>query len=335
MHAYVEYAYLQVRVLFVLELLAQESAFSMWNVTLSTMWAINRFSDLDQFFSAAGDFGLERFELNHQVNSQMLGAIELDGRQVTGVHAPCPADTPAATVKARNWLISSPHAEGRRQGVLAVQRSIDLAQELGAGLVVVHAGRVDVDAALEARLWGLYETGKIATVEYASLKETLMIARAEKAPANLDAARQSIAELAAYAARAGIHLGLENRYHYLDVPLPDEMEDLLAIAGEEQASFLYDVGHAQTLENLGFVRHREWLERYANRMVGVHLHDIKGIRDHFAAGLGEVDWDMVARYLPRKALRTLEFHARNTPDQLETALKFLASKDCIEHSTSE
>lgn len=306
----------------------------MWNVTLSTMWAINRFSDLDRFFSAAGRFGLERFELNHQVNSQMLGAIELDGHQVTGVHAPCPADTPAATVKARNWLISSPHEDGRRQGVLAVQRSIDLAQQVGAGLVVVHAGRVDVDAALETRLWALYEAGKAATAEYASLTDALIAARAKKAPANLDAARQSITELAAYAERAGIHLGLENRYHYLDVPLPDEMEDLLSVAGKERASFLYDVGHAQTLENLGFVRHGEWLERYADRMVGVHLHDIKGIRDHFAAGLGEVDWDMVARYLPQQALRTLEFHARNTPDQLETALEFLASKGCIERSAS-
>jgi sugar phosphate isomerase/epimerase len=160
-------------------------------------------------------------------------------------------------------------------------------------------------------------------------------ARAEKAEANLAAARRSVAELAEHAAQAGVRLGLENRYHYLDIPLADEMEDLLAVVGPDRGGFLYDVGHAQTLENLGFVPHQVWLERYADRMVAVHLHDIKGLRDHHAAGLGEVDWDMVARYLPREALRTFEFRSHNTPEQLEGALEFLASTGCIERPQAE
>ncbi len=306
-----------------------------WNVALSTMWAIDRFPDLGQFFSTARELGFWRFELNHQVNRQMLEAVDLDGYRITSVHEPCPADTPTATLAARNWLVSSTHEKNRRQGVVAVQRSIDLAQQVGAELVVVHAGRVDVDAALEAKLWTLYERGQAATAAYASLKETLVDARARRAAANLDAACRSIAELAEYAAQAGVRLGLENRYHYLDLPLPDEMEDLLAIAGSERGGFLYDVGHAQTLENLGLVPHQEWLERYADRMVAVHLHDIKGLRDHEAAGLGEVDWDMVARYLPREALRTFEFRAHNTPSQLQDALEFLAGKGCIERPEAE
>jgi len=301
----------------------------MWDVALSTMWAIDRFSNLGEFLSTAGKLGLHRFELNHQVNSPMLRSVELTSHHVTSVHAPCPADIPTATLKARNWLVSSPHEDRRRKGVLAAQRSIDLAHSVGAGFVVVHAGRVDVDAELEARLWALYEAGQATTAEYACLKEALVVARAARAPANLDAARRSIAELEAYATRVGIRLALENRYHYLGIPLPDELEGLPASAGEDRTGFLYDVGHAQTLENLGFVPHREWLERYAARMIGVHLHDIIGLQDHYAAGLGEVDWDMVARYLPVDALRILEFRSHNTPEQLRAALDFLVTKGCI------
>jgi sugar phosphate isomerase/epimerase len=162
------------------------------------------------------------------------------------------------------------------------------------------------------------------------LRERLAKARAAQAPANLEAARRSVAELAAYAAGAGIRLGIENRYHYLDMPMLDEMEALLAAVGAERGGFLYDVGHAQTLENLGFCPHEAWLERYAARMVAVHLHDIRGLIDHHAAGLGEVDWDMVARYLPPSAMRTLEFRSHNTPDQVRASLAFLAEKGCIE-----
>ncbi len=291
---------------------------------LSTMWAIGRFPSLADFFKAGRELGFDRFELNHGVDSAMLDGLSLKG-MVPSVHAPCPADISVLELKRRNWLISAPDEEGRRRGVHAAQRSIDLAQELGAKLVVVHAGRVDVDTELEKDLWALFEAGLAASTEYAAMKDRLVAARAEKAAANLEAARCSVAELAEYAARAGVRLGLENRYHYLDIPLPDEMDSLLA-AGKDRAGFLYDVSHAQTLENLGFVAHETWLRRFADRMVGAHLHDIVGLRDHYAAGLGEVDWDLVAGYVPDSALRTCEFQPFNTPQQVAAGLKWLVDR---------
>ena len=292
---------------------------------LSTMWAFGRFPSLTGFFEAGKELGFDRFELNHGVDSAMLEGLSLKG-MIPSVHEPCPADISMVELKRRNWLISAPDEHGRRQGVLAAQRSIDLAQELGAELVVVHAGRVDVGAEFEDNLWAMFDAGQVASTEYADLKERLVIARREKAAANLDAARRSVAELAEYAAPAGIRLGLENRYHYLDIPLPDEMDSLLAAAGEDQAGFLYDVGHAQTLENLGFVAHETWLRRFAERMVGAHLHDIVGLRDHYAAGLGEVNWDLVEGHVPDSALRTCEFQPFNTPQQVAAGLKWLVDR---------
>jgi sugar phosphate isomerase/epimerase len=77
------------------------------------------------------------------------------------------------------------------------------------------------------------------------------------------------------------------------------------------------------------VEHEEWLRRLASRVIGIHLHDIRGLQDHCAAGQGEVDWEMVARYLPADAVRTCELHASNTPEQIAVSMQFLADKGCI------
>ena len=51
---------------------------------------------------------------------------------------------------------------------------------------------------------------------------------------------------------SGLRLGLENRYHFFDLPSPDEMEELLSLASPDRLGFVYDVGHAQALDRLGF-----------------------------------------------------------------------------------
>ena len=307
----------------------------MWNTSLSTMWAIGRFRELGTFFAAGQQLGFQAFELNHQVDSRMLEGLDLGRYRISGVHEPCPADLPVATLKARDWLVSSDDEDNRKQAVRIARRSIDLAQALGAPIVVLHAGRVDVDPEHERALWNLYEAGQAGTPRYHDMKAGLVTARALVAEQNLAAAIQSVAELAQYANGLGIRLGLENRYHYLDIPLPDELDSLLEAAGHGPNGFLYDVGHAQALHNLGFVEHEEWLQRLASRLIGLHLHDIRGLVDHGAAGRGEVDWDMVARYLPRDAVRTVEVHASNTPEQIAVSLQFLADKGCVSAASVE
>jgi sugar phosphate isomerase/epimerase len=299
------------------------------DLSLSTMWGIGQFKTLADFFGAARDLGFDRFELNHAVNSAMLGNVHLNGHKISSVHEPCPADISVSVLKERNWLISAPDPENRQRGVAAVRRSIDLARELGAPLVIVHPGRVDIDTALEMNLHKLFKAGQSNTPEYDRAKERLMSARAAQADANLESVRRSLAELAEYAARQGVRLGLENRYYYHEIPLPDELDMLLDLGYEGVIGYWHDVGHAQTLEHLGFCAHQEWLERFAHHIVGTHLHDVVGIRDHLAAGLGQIDWDMVARYLPADALRTCEFQTFNSPQQVAAGAQWLVDKGCV------
>jgi sugar phosphate isomerase/epimerase len=259
----------------------------------------------------------------------MLEGINLKQYQFSSIHEPCPADISVEILKQRDWFISSQDEACRRQGVLAIQRSIDLAYDLGTPIVVVHAGNVHSNLFLEKKLRALFEAGKSKTDEYLSLKEEMIKDRISLAEARLEAVKKSLLELLNYAARFSIRLGLENRYHLLDIPTLDEMEVLLGLGGPDQLGFIYDVGHAQTLDRLGFFSHEEWLIRYAFNIIGVHLHDVRGVVDHYAPGLGEVDFDRVAAYLPQEAFRTFEVQPSNTVEQIKNSLEFLVRHHCV------
>jgi len=301
----------------------------LYDVSLSTMWAKGNFPSLGDFFEAGHQLGCAKIELNHQVNSVMLAGIDLKRYQFSSVHEPCPADIPVEVLKQRDWLISSLKNECRQRGVESIRRSIDLAHTLGASTIVVHAGIVHADLTLEKKLRALFEVGKGQTDEYQTIKEEMMKDRTNRIGERLEAVKKSLTELLDYATHFNIRLGLENRYHYLDIPALDEMGFLLELAESDQLGFVYDVGHAQALDRLGFFPHEDWLKRYAPRIIGVHLHDVIGVKDHYAPGLGEIDFDQVAAYLPKEAFRTCEVQPSSTAEQVKDGLKFLVAYGCI------
>ena len=50
-----------------------------------------------------------------------------------------------------------------------------------------------------------------------------------------------------------------------------------------------------------------WLDRFGDRLLGVHLHDMVGIRDHMPPGEGELDLPgIVERIRSRDCIRVLE-----------------------------
>jgi putative hydrolase of the HAD superfamily len=304
---------------------------TVYNASLSTMYAINTFPALDDFFEFTRRTGFARVELNHKITSAMLEEADLSRCQFSSVHEPCPADISEDELKKRDWLISSTDEACRAEGMKAMKRSIDLAYKLGAPAIVIHAGRPIPDKSRENKLRALIESGQRESDEYRGIQEQMIRIRAQAASAPFEALKKSVVELLSYAEPLDICLGLENRYHYMEFPSPDELEILLSLANPNRIGFIYDVGHAQALDRLGFYPHEEWLKRFSSRIVGTHLHDVIGITDHLASGLGEVNFDMVAKYLPVDAFRTCEFRESNTPEQVKAGLKFLLEHGCIKN----
>jgi sugar phosphate isomerase/epimerase len=175
----------------------------------------------------------------------------------------------------------------------------------------------------------LNQAGLAETAEYQEIKDLMIEKRHKLAAPCMEAVVKSLKELLDFAGRFGIRLGLENRFHYFDIPIPDEMSILLELAGPDRLGVIYDVGHATVLDQLGFFPDQVWLDRFAGRIFGSHLHDVIGISDHQAPGQGDVDFRRLAGYLPKESFRTVEVMSFNTPEQVKTGLIKLVDAGCI------
>lgn len=301
------------------------------NASISTMWALKNYPDLNDFFKVSKQMGFQKIELNHQIDSMMLSNINLDHYHFSSIHEPCPADISTKELVDRDWLISSHDDDSRKHGVEAVKKSIALAHKLGAPTIVVHCGTVPSKLSNESKLRALFEAGDTQSDDYQDIKSRFIQYRQDQIVPRLKAVKKSLNELIDYANQFHVKLGLENRYHYMDIPSIDEMADLLSLADSSQLGFIYDVGHAQSLDRLGFYPHEDWLRRYSSMMLGAHLHDVIGVTDHYAPGLGEIDFKIIAKYLPENAFRTFEMLPGNTLAQVKDGINLMIETGCIKY----
>jgi sugar phosphate isomerase/epimerase len=148
---------------------------------------------------------------------------------------------------------------------------------------------------------------------------------------HLQAALLSIRALGEHAVGTGVRIGVECRDKYDEIPSLDEYVDVFEASAGLPVGYWHDAGHGAKLEYGGFVEHEEYLRRYGDRLVGMHVHDTRGARDHLAPGQGETDFAMLARYLaPAPAtIRTLELSATVMASQISYALDMLEPLDAF------
>jgi sugar phosphate isomerase/epimerase len=187
------------------------------DASISSMWALQNFPDLNDFFAVAKQLGFQKIELNHQIDSAMLSKVIFDHYQFSSVHEPCPADISTKELVERDWLISSPEEVSRLQGVDSVKKSIDLAYRLGAPTIVIHCGTIPYETNYESNLRSLFKDGKIHSVEYQEVKSLLVETRKGLVHPRIQAVRRSLNELFEYSDKFKVKLGLENNYHYMDI----------------------------------------------------------------------------------------------------------------------
>jgi sugar phosphate isomerase/epimerase len=283
-----------------------------------------------EFASRARELGFTHIEANYSISPQMLDELVKTAFPISSIHSPCPALLSSRGIPTNNLSLSSLNESERMDAVSFTKRTIDLAANVGARAVVLHMGEVPVDSSLQDRLYKLRDGDYTDTQEYDRVKEKLVNQRISQAPPCLDAARTSLQELGEYSRQKVIILGLETRFHFNEIPNMDEMAGLLNEVPGSLVGYWHDVGHAEVQQLLGFASHEEWLSRFKDRMVGVHLHDIRGISDHQGPGKGNMNWEMVAKYLPAGTIRVCEIGELNDEKQLQRVVEFLRKKGILD-----
>jgi sugar phosphate isomerase/epimerase len=90
-----------------------------------------------------------------------------------------------------------------------------------------------------------------------------------------------------------------------------------------------DTGHVGALANLGLASFDGWLAAAGDRWVGVHFHDVVGLRDHLAPGSGGLDFAALAPHLPPEAVRTCEVDWYLAANEIAEGLRHLQDAGCV------
>ncbi|HEY8489604.1 MAG TPA: sugar phosphate isomerase/epimerase [Dehalococcoidia bacterium] len=288
-------------------------------IALSTMWAQQerfRGQRILGFAAFARDHGFTHIEVNYAIPPQEVETLVRGGiLPISSLHAPAPL------VKHRDgrWNhtlnLASRDEEERRAMVAYTKRTIDVTAEAGGSAVVVHLGHIGDGAMFEEEreLRRLHECRQADDPRCAELRARAAERRRREAPRYFPQAERSLAELAEHAARRGVTIGLESRFHFHEFPNVEECLTLIAGYPPEVVGFWLDTGHVEVLDRLGFIPKGRWLDVLGDRLVGMHLHDVDGITDHRAVGLGDIRWDGLRQGVVTRPLYVFEINQRQ-PD---------------------
>ncbi len=300
----------------------------MKRLALSTMYAQQeRFDDGGAFARYAAAAGYDAIEISHSTDETKLRRIIDEGAlPITSIHQPAPRSRLADGRWNGKLNLASLDPEERAAAVDHAKESLGWAASLGSTHLVVHLGQVtDVGEQFsqEREMRRLFDAGRQDEEHFLELHKLVVERRHKACEPHLDAARASLLELVAAARPSGVIIGLENRYHFHEIPLPGEYEFLLQGLDREEAGYWHDSGHAEVLHRLGFVDRSAWLSTLSSRCVGAHLHDVIGIGDHRAPGDGDVEWGYIVDGVKHLEAFTLEINQYQSDEQVEAAIRFL------------
>ncbi len=190
-----------------------------------------------------------------------------------------------------------------------------------AQVVILHGGEVEVDQ-------DYYELRNIfhregATQNFIKKRENYVNQRDDRADKYFRNTRVSIEQIL-NRKNCDVKLALETRSSYHEIPNCREFKKLFD-RFEDEIFCWYDVGHAALQSKLGFIESpRHFLNEIKSYIIGLHIHDLKGLRDHLIPGDGGIDFSFLKELLKREdILKVLEIHPGAEHKKVKSIKNFL------------
>jgi sugar phosphate isomerase/epimerase len=294
-------------------------------LAISLPWAKEDNTDVTAMLKSVQDLGLNAVEFGYTLTQEhidaMIPLMKKMGIKASSVHSfsPVPNDKPSPRHVSSYYRISALDEDERKSAVLWMDRSIDTAVRIGAPVVVLHAGGVDLGDPRSPELLELYKQGKAGTAEFVAARETLLNEREKARSPYIEALIKSFDAIMRYAQDKGVKIGLETRYYPTEIPNHKEIGEFLKRYRGQGMHYWHDVGHAEVNSRLGITSHEDYLKSYGRDLIGVHLHGVDKLRDHNAPFVGDFDLSAVLGHFTKDTIKVIESRF-GTFDQLKKAV---------------
>jgi len=273
------------------------------------------------------ELGFEWAELSHGIRISLLpGIIDAVGAgeiKISSLHNFCPLPMGVSHAAPNLFVFSSLDARERESAYKHTLKTIDTAARLGAGVVVLHLGCIEMKHYTD-KLIAMVQEGKRRTQKYNDLCDTMIEKREKKKEEHVRFSSEILRHLSRVAEERGIKLGVENRQAVEEIPIDAELELLLREFDQPSVGYWHDCGHAQIKENLGLIDHRGQLETLAPRLLGFHVHDVAFPgHDHRAPGTGSVDFSVLKPMVKPEHIKVFELSPTLTPEEVAQGVKHI------------
>jgi len=297
----------------------------------TAFFLIGQDSNVADFIAALGDLPIDGVELEYRIPAPVVPALRSSLRRigvpVTSVHNffPLPLDHLKTGGGGDLFSLSDTRRDEREEAVKRTLQTIDQAHDLEAQAVVLHCGQVSMAAETRGLYHRFREEGLLSEASRQWLLNKVK-ERDRRKPAHLDALCFSLEKLIRAADGRHVRLGLENRYHYHELPGPDDFQFLLQKFDGAPLGYWHDTGHAHANEQLGLVAEGDLLKNLSDRLVGIHLHDADGLDDHLPPGQGRIDFQTLAPHMTSGVPVVLELRPGTPLDAVQSGLDYLTAR---------
>jgi sugar phosphate isomerase/epimerase len=291
---------------------------------LTTRWNARRHETGEAMLEEILALGITRVELGFDLTPNLVPgvcAMAKAGRiTVDSLHAYCPLPPIVPFPSPEPFTLASLDPSIRAHALHYLGNTIRFAGELGARVVVAHAGNVEMKL-MTPRLLELAERPQGFDDAYEKLRMKLLLQREKAAGAQLALLYQGLERLLPLLDETGVILALELLPTWEALPTELEMERLLVHFSSPRLRYWHDLGHGQIRENLGLVSHLRWLTRLRPWLAGMHVHDVRGVaQDHVMPPGGAVAFPRFREVVQGDILRVLEPSGTATAEDVRRGL---------------